>query len=132
MEAPPRSAGSVSPSAAIRTSASHCRNAPHSRAWGRPTRTRTIAPPPAVAAPALRYGLGAGRFASALRAGQDGEPELLQLRGVDGGRRPRERVGARLRLRERDHLANVVLAREDGHEPVDAEREPCVRRRAVA
>src|SRR4026208_79976 len=37
-----------------------------------------------------------------------------------------ERVRARLRLRERDHLANVLLPCEDGGEAVDAEREPRV------
>ena len=52
--------------------------------------------------------------------------------GSSGVGRARERVGARLGLRERDHLADVLLAGEDRDEPVDAEREAGVRRRAVA
>ncbi len=37
----------------------------------------------------------------------------------------------RLRLREGDDLADVLLARQDRHQAVDAEREPAVGRRAV-
>ena len=47
-------------------------------------------------------------------------------------RRAGERVGARLRLREGDHLSDVVLAGEDRDQTVDAEREAGVRWRAVA
>ena len=125
--------------------------------WGRPTRTRPIAPPcrsrprpalriwagrfagriPAVAAPLvhpLRYGFGRGAsgpnpatcvevselFAhfdagmrSALRFGEDGEAELLELGRVDRGGRAGQRVGARLGLGERDDLADVLLPRQD-------------------
>ena len=63
---------------------------------------------------------------------QGAQAELGELGGVDGGGRAGERVGARLRLRERDHLADVVLAAQDRGQPVDAEREAGVRRRAVA
>ena len=37
----------------------------------------------------------------------------------------------RLRLREGDHLADVLLAGEDRDQAVETEREPAVRRRAV-
>ena len=40
--------------------------------------------------------------------------------------------GSLLGLRERDHLADVLLAGEHRDEPVDAEREPRVRRRTEA
>ena len=51
-------------------------------------------------------------------------------------RRPRrgagQRVRARLRLRERGHVAERVLAGQQHHEPVQAHRDPAVRRHAVA
>jgi hypothetical protein len=51
---------------------------------------------------------------------------------VHGARRVAHQVRARLRLRERDHVADVVGPREVHHEPVEPERDPAVRRRAVA
>ena len=45
-------------------------------------------------------------------------------------RRAGQRIGAARDLRERDHLADVRLAREQRDEAVDAHREPAVRRRA--
>ena len=50
--------------------------------------------------------------------------------GVYWTRGAGERVDAGLRLRERDHLADVLLAREDRGEAVDADGEARVRRRA--
>src|SRR6185369_5823677 len=66
------------------------------------------------------------------RGGDDADAELLQLLVVDAGGRARQRVQAGLRLREGDDLADVLLAREARHQPVDAERETAVRRGAVA
>src|SRR4051794_36486221 len=63
---------------------------------------------------------------------RDGEAELFELRGVERRGRVRQRVGAALGLRERDHLADVLLAAQDRDEAVDADREPGVRRRAEA
>src|SRR5205823_1958585 len=60
------------------------------------------------------------------------EAELFQLRGVEGAGCVRQWVDARLRLRERDHLADVLLTGEDRDEAIDADRETGVRRRAVA
>ena len=60
------------------------------------------------------------------------EAEVAELFGVDWGGGVGQRVDAGLRLRERDHLADVLLAREDRDEPVDADGEAGVRRRAEA
>ncbi len=76
-------------------------------------------------------GGGRSRAASGLR-GEETEAELAELGLVDRRRGVGERVAARLRLREGDHLTDVLLAGEDRDEPVDADREPGVRRRAVA
>ncbi len=66
------------------------------------------------------------------RRRQETQAERGELRRINGSRGARHRVGAGLRLRKRDHFADVLLAREDRHEPVDADREPAVRRRAIA
>ena len=60
------------------------------------------------------------------------DAELVELGVVDRRRRAGERIEARLRLGEGDDLTDVLLAGEEGDEPVDAEREAGVRRRAVA
>ncbi len=70
------------------------------------------------------------RPALRLWAGRDGQAEFPELRRIEWRGRPRERIGTRLRLRERDHLADVVFAREHRRQTVDAEREARVRRRA--
>src|SRR5207248_5102808 len=62
----------------------------------------------------------------------DGEAELLELGFGDGGRGVREGVRARLGLREGDHLPDVLFAGQDRDQPIHAERESGVRRRAVA
>src|SRR5437764_4504282 len=57
---------------------------------------------------------------------------VLDERAVlDRGRRAREGVLARLGLGKGNDLADVLLAREDGGQPVGAERETAVWRRAV-
>ena len=58
-------------------------------------------------------------------------PSCGQLRRLDRQRRVGHRIGTRLRLREGDDLADVLLAGEDGDEPVEAEGEATVRRGAV-
>src|SRR5438067_2701446 len=55
---------------------------------------------------------------------EDPYTQLGQLPVVDGRGRAGEGIGARLRLRERDHLADVLLAGQDRDEPVGADREP--------
>src|SRR4029078_13191265 len=80
-------------------------------------------PPPGVLAP-LPHGLGAGGRLP------ERDAEVPELELVDGGRRPRARIGTRLRLRVRDHLADVLLTGQDGDQPVDAEGEARVWRRA--
>ena len=64
--------------------------------------------------------------------GEESQAEFAEMVGVDRRGRVCQRVGAGLRLRERDHLADVLLAHQDRDEAVDAEREPGVRRRAEA
>src|ERR1700682_2674590 len=61
----------------------------------------------------------------------DLEAELAQLARVERGGGAGERVGAGLGLREGGDLADVLLPGQDGGEPVDPDREPGVRRRAV-
>src|SRR5258708_6498982 len=63
---------------------------------------------------------------------QRADAEVGQLRVGHRRRRPGHRIGARLRLREGNDLADVLLAGEDRREAVDAEREAAVRRGAVA
>src|SRR6185312_16068791 len=93
---------------------------------------RTRSDPGAPARPRVRSG---GRPHDARRAvhhrlgGLD--PELTELAPVDRGGRPRERVAARSGLRERDDVADRLAAGEDGHQAVEPERDPAVRRRAV-
>ena len=58
-------------------------------------------------------------------------PTSASCARVDRGRRAGQRVRAGGRLRERDHVADRVAVGEDRDDPVDAEREPAVRRRAV-
>ena len=59
-------------------------------------------------------------------------PSSRSWLGSTGLGRVGQRVGAGLRLRERDHLADVLLAGEDRDEAVDADGEARVRRRAEA
>src|SRR5688572_22616870 len=59
------------------------------------------------------------------------EMKLLQLLWLDGRRRTRHQIDGRRRLRERHHLADRVLAGEDGHHAVQAERDAAMRGRAV-
>ena len=56
---------------------------------------------------------------------------FLALLGRDRGRRAGQRVEAAAALRERDDLADRVDARQQRADPVPAERDPAVRRRAV-
>ena len=49
-----------------------------------------------------------------------------------GRRRAGQRIGAAGRLRERDHVADLLAPGEQRDDPVDAHRDPAVRRRAVA
>ena len=70
-----------------------------------------------------------------LATGYSGRGDGLRPRSwswlvVDRGGGVGEGVDAGLRLRERDHLADVLLAGEDRDEAVDADREAGVRRRA--
>ena len=58
-------------------------------------------------------------------------PSSRSWRGVDGRRRARERVGAAGGLREGDRVADRVAAGQQRDDPVDAERDAAVRRRAV-
>ena len=60
------------------------------------------------------------------------QPEVAQRAGGQGLRGVGHRVPARLGLREGDDLADVVLAGEDGHQPVEPDGEPGVGRGAVA
>ena len=62
----------------------------------------------------------------------EAEAEVAELRGIDRGGRVGHGVGAGLRFRERDHLADVLFAREDRGVAVDADGETRVRWRAVA
>ena len=54
-----------------------------------------------------------------------------QLLRVDRRRRVGHQVHGGRRLRERDHLADRALARQDRDDAVEAERDAAVRRRAV-
>ena len=58
--------------------------------------------------------------------------ELAKLALVDRRRRLRQQILRALRLRERDHVANGLGAGQQRAHPVQAERDPAVRRRAVA
>jgi hypothetical protein len=60
--------------------------------------------------------------------GDDGDPELVELGRLDRGRGTRHRVDARLVLGEGDRVAEVRLAGEHHHHPVDPEGDPAVRR----
>ncbi len=84
-----------------------------------------------IASPHPVPGERAGALPSARRR-QGAQAQLGELRTVDGGRRAGHGVGPRLRLGEGDDLADVLLTGQDGHEAVDAEREPAVGRGAVA
>ena len=64
--------------------------------------------------------------------GRKRRPSSASWRSSTGVGRAGHRVDARLRLREGDDLADVLLAGEDGDEPVDAEGEAAVGRGAVA
>src|SRR6476660_3441356 len=61
-----------------------------------------------------------------------GDSELFQMPRIGLARRSRHRVDARLVLRERDRVAEVLLAGEDHEHPVDAESDAAVRRRSHA
>src|SRR5215207_10262234 len=60
------------------------------------------------------------------------DAQLGQLRAIDGRRRAGQRIRPAGRLRERDHVADRVAPREQRDDPVEAEGEPAVRRRAEA
>src|SRR5215218_5518054 len=60
------------------------------------------------------------------------DAELGQLGAVDGRGRAGQRVRSAGRLREGDHVADRVAPRQDRDDPVEPEREPAVRRRAIA
>ena len=77
-------------------------------------------------------GLGRGRRHGSAPRRQGAQAQLGQVGGLDRGGGVGERVGARLGLGEGDHLADVLLRQQQGHQPVDAEGEPGVGRRAVA
>src|SRR6266508_6168348 len=66
-----------------------------------------------------------------LRTDHDRDAELTQLFLGRGGRRPGERVGAGLRLGERRHVSDRVLAGHQHHQPVDPHRDAAVRGHAV-
>ena len=57
--------------------------------------------------------------------------QLLELLRVDRRRRAGHQVDGGGGLRERDHLADRRLARQERHHAVEAERDAAVRRRAV-
>src|SRR6476646_3062698 len=61
-----------------------------------------------------------------------GDSELFQMPRIGLARRSRHRVDTRLVLRERDRVAEVLLAGEDHKHPVDAESDAAVRRRSHA
>ena len=63
---------------------------------------------------------------------EQAQAELAQLRVVDRRGRAGQRVRAARGLRERDDVADRVAAGEQRDDAVDAERDPAVRRRAVA
>ena len=63
-------------------------------------------------------------------AGVASTPASLRCSGVIGAGRRGERVEAASGLRERDHVADRVGAREQRHDPVPAERDAAVRRGA--
>ncbi len=76
---------------------------------------------------------GRGEVASPSALGgwrQHADAEQVELRLGDRQGRVRHRVGAGLGLRERDHLADVLLAGEDRDQAVDPDGESAVRRRA--
>ena len=60
------------------------------------------------------------------------EPELVQLAWVDGRRCAGQRVTSARRLREGDHLTDVLAAADDRDDPIEAHRDAPVRRGAVA
>src|SRR5205823_2558297 len=62
----------------------------------------------------------------------NGHPELAQLLRVERCGCAREQVGAAGRLRERDHVADVVEAGHERDHAVESERDPAVGRGAVA
>ncbi len=64
--------------------------------------------------------------------GRRRRPSSASWAELDGRRRLGEGVATRLGLGEGDDLADVLLAHQQRDEPVDAEREPGVRRRAEA
>src|SRR3954453_8522626 len=66
-----------------------------------------------------------------LRRREDADAQFVELLGVDGRRCVGHRVRPRLRLREGDDLADVVLAGQHRDEAVDAEGEATVWRGAV-
>jgi gas vesicle protein len=75
----------------------------------------------------------AGRFAQpAAGFGANRSPTSFERRLVVGRRRVGHRIRARLGLRERDHLADRVLAGQQHHDAVEARRDPAVGRDAVA
>src|SRR6266540_1529409 len=61
------------------------------------------------------------------RRGHDRDAELTQLFLGRTGRRSGERVGAGLRLGERRHVSDRVLAGRQHHQPVDPHRDAAVR-----
>ena len=65
-------------------------------------------------------------------AGRDAQAQVAQRPLGQRLGRAGHGVGPGLGLRIGDDLAEVVLARQDGHEPVDADGEPAVRGGAVA
>src|SRR4051812_36719835 len=69
---------------------------------------------------------------SSVSARQHPQSQLVEVAGIDGCRGRRQRIRARLRLGEGDDFADVLLAGQQRGQPVDAEGEAGVRRRAVA
>src|SRR5579872_4533516 len=71
--------------------------------------------------------------ATAPTGGWRGHPnaEVPQHAFLYGQRCARQRVEPRLRLGERDHLADVVLTRQDRYEAIQSHAEAGVRRRAI-
>src|SRR5258705_4755476 len=67
---------------------------------------------------------------SVVRDGLD--PQLLQLPGIDRGRRVGEQADRPLALGKCDHVAQRGRAGEDHRQAVDAEGDAAVRRRAEA
>jgi len=58
--------------------------------------------------------------------------ELRQLLGAYRIRCVRHRIRTALRLRERDHVAKTLATREEHDQPIHAERDAAVGRRAIA